>query len=229
MPSSPRSNSATGRSCADARSSSVGRAARTRVAWCRRRSYEARVFGIHSAMSLREAYRRCPDAVFLPVDGRRYQAASRDVMAILRRYTPLVEPISIDEAFLDVTGSAALFGDGPAIARRIKDEIAGGGRADGVGRGRQHEARRQDRLGPAQAGRPGGRAGRRRGGVPRAAADRPAVGRRREDRRRARGTTASGRSATSRRCRRTCSIRRFGKHGASLVGSSARGRCRSGP
>ncbi|MEO8571512.1 MAG: DNA polymerase IV, partial [Chloroflexota bacterium] len=72
-------------------------------------SYEARVFGIHSAMSLREAYRRCPDAVFLPVDGRRYQAASRDVMAVLRRFTPLVEPISIDEAFLDVTGSAALF------------------------------------------------------------------------------------------------------------------------
>ena len=85
-------------------------------------SYEARAFGIHSAMSLREAYRRCPDAVFLPVDGRRYQLASRDVMAILRRYTPLVEPISIDEAFLDVTGSAALFGDGPTIARRIKDE-----------------------------------------------------------------------------------------------------------
>ena len=86
-------------------------------------SYEARRFGIHSAMSLREAYRRCPDAVFLPVDGRRYQIASRDVMTILRRYTPLVEPISIDEAFLDVTGSAALFGDGPAIARRIKDEV----------------------------------------------------------------------------------------------------------
>ncbi len=86
-------------------------------------SYEARVFGIHSAMSLREAYRRCPDAVFLPVDGRRYQAASRDVMAILRRYTPQVEPISIDEAFLDVTGSFALFGDGPAIARRIKDDV----------------------------------------------------------------------------------------------------------
>ena len=85
-------------------------------------SYEARRFGIHSAMSLREAYRRCPDAVFLPVDGRRYQEASRDVMAILRRFTPQVEPISIDEAFLDVTGSAALFGDGPTIARRIKDE-----------------------------------------------------------------------------------------------------------
>jgi DNA polymerase-4 len=86
-------------------------------------SYEARRFGIHSAMSLREAYRRCPDAVFVPVHGRRYQAASREVMAILRRYTPAVEPISIDEAFLDVTGSAALFGDGAAIARRIKDDI----------------------------------------------------------------------------------------------------------
>jgi DNA polymerase-4 len=86
-------------------------------------SYEARVFGVHSAMSLREAYRRCPDGVFLPVDGRRYQRASRDVMAILRRYTPQVEPISIDEAFLDVTGSAALFGDGPAIARRIKHDV----------------------------------------------------------------------------------------------------------
>jgi DNA polymerase-4 len=86
-------------------------------------SYEARVFGVHSAMSLREAYRRCPDGVFLPVDGRRYQQASRDVMAILRRYTPQVEPISIDEAFLDVTGSAALFGDGPTIARRIKEDV----------------------------------------------------------------------------------------------------------
>jgi DNA polymerase-4 len=86
-------------------------------------SYEARVFGVHSAMSLREAYRRCPDAVFLPVDGRRYQAASRDVMNVLRRFTPLVEPISIDEAFLDVTGSAALFGDGALIARQIKDAV----------------------------------------------------------------------------------------------------------
>ncbi len=86
-------------------------------------SYEARVFGVHSAMSLREAYRRCPDGVFLPVDGRRYQAASREVMAILRRFTPQVEPISIDEAFLDVTGSAALFGDGPSIARQIKHDV----------------------------------------------------------------------------------------------------------
>lgn len=86
-------------------------------------SYEARVFGVHSAMSLREAYRRCPQGVFLPVNGRRYQAASRDVMDVLRRFTPVVEPISIDEAFLDVTGSAALFGDGASIARQIKDAV----------------------------------------------------------------------------------------------------------
>jgi DNA polymerase IV len=86
-------------------------------------SYEARAFGVHSAMSLNEAVRRCPDGVFLPVDGRRYQLASRDVMAVLRRFTPQVEPISIDEAFLDVTGSRQLFGDGETIARSIKDAV----------------------------------------------------------------------------------------------------------
>jgi len=86
-------------------------------------SYEARRFGVHSAMSLREAVRRCPEGVFLPVDGRRYQQASRDVMTVLRRFTPQVEPISIDEAFLDVTGSVALFGDGAAIAATIKAAV----------------------------------------------------------------------------------------------------------
>jgi DNA polymerase IV len=86
-------------------------------------SYEARRFGVHSAMSLREAVRRCPDGVYLPVDGRRYQQASRDVMAILRRFTPQVEPISIDEAFLDVTGSRQLFGGGRDIALAIKTAI----------------------------------------------------------------------------------------------------------
>jgi DNA polymerase-4 len=86
-------------------------------------SYEARVFGVHSAMSLREAGRLCPTGIFLPVDGARYQDASKAVMAVLRRFTPLVEPISIDEAFLDVTGSRILFGDGAAIGRRIKDEV----------------------------------------------------------------------------------------------------------
>ena len=88
-------------------------------------SYEARKFGVHSAMPIRTARRLCPDCVFVPVDGRTYQRVSREVMAILRRFTPLVEPISIDEAFLDVTASRALFGDGATIARRIKDAIRG--------------------------------------------------------------------------------------------------------
>lgn len=86
-------------------------------------SYEARKFGVHSAMPLRTAGRLCPHGVFLPVDGRKYQAVSREVMAILRRFTPLVQPISIDEAFLDVTASRALFGDGEAIAQRIREAI----------------------------------------------------------------------------------------------------------
>jgi DNA polymerase-4 len=74
-------------------------------------------------MPLRTAGALCPEAVFLPVDGRKYQAVSREVMAILRRFTPLVEPISIDEAFLDVTGSRALFGDGPTIGQAIRAAI----------------------------------------------------------------------------------------------------------
>ena len=86
-------------------------------------SYEARRFGIHSAMPLRTAAALCPDAVFLPVDGARYVAASGEVMAILARFTPRVEPISIDEAFLDVAGSEALFGPPEAIAHAIKAAV----------------------------------------------------------------------------------------------------------
>jgi DNA polymerase-4 len=86
-------------------------------------SYEARAFGVRSAMPLRTAGALCPKGVFLPVDGRKYAAVSRDVMAILRRFTPLVEPISIDEAFLDVAGSEGLFGEPPAIAAAIKRAI----------------------------------------------------------------------------------------------------------
>jgi nucleotidyltransferase/DNA polymerase involved in DNA repair len=86
-------------------------------------SYEARAFGIHSAMPISQAYRRCPTAAYLPPRMRLYAAVSKRFMAILGRYTDLVEPLSIDEAFLDVTGSVALFGDGAAIARRIKDDV----------------------------------------------------------------------------------------------------------
>ena len=86
-------------------------------------SYEARKFGIHSAMPLRTAGRLCPDAIFVPGDGAKYQRVSREVLEILRRFTPQVEAISIDEAWLDVTGSRQLFGDGPTIARLIKDAV----------------------------------------------------------------------------------------------------------
>jgi len=86
-------------------------------------SYEARTFGVHSAMPIRTAKRLCPDCLFVPVNGAQYQRVSREVMAILRRFTPLVEPISIDEAFLDVTGSRLLFGDGEAIGRAIRRAI----------------------------------------------------------------------------------------------------------
>ena len=86
-------------------------------------SYEARKFGVHSAMPLRTAGRLCPHGIFVPVDGRKYQEESRRVMAILRRFTPQVQPVSIDEAFLDVTASRALFGDGEAIGQAIKTTV----------------------------------------------------------------------------------------------------------
>lgn len=86
-------------------------------------SYEARRFGIRSAMPLRTAGALCPQAVFLPVDGRKYSAISRQVMAILRRYTPRLEQVSIDEAFLDLSGTDALHGGGPRAAAAIKAEI----------------------------------------------------------------------------------------------------------
>ena len=86
-------------------------------------SYEARVFGVRSAMPLRTAGALCPQGVFLPVDGAKYSAVSRQVMSILRGFTPLVEPISIDEAFLDVAGTEALLGSADAVARAIKAAI----------------------------------------------------------------------------------------------------------
>jgi DNA polymerase-4 len=86
-------------------------------------SYEARVFGARSAMPMGEALRRCPTAIVVPVRRDRYAEASARVFDIFRRFTPLVEGLSLDEAFLDVTESRALFGDGETIARDIRAKI----------------------------------------------------------------------------------------------------------
>jgi DNA polymerase-4 len=86
-------------------------------------SYEARPFGCRSAMPMGEALRLCPHAVIVEPSRTLYEEASHQVFEIFRRYTPLVEGLSIDEAFLDVTASRSLFGDGPTIARKIKDDV----------------------------------------------------------------------------------------------------------
>jgi DNA polymerase-4 len=87
-------------------------------------SYEARRFGVHSAMPISRAYRLCPEGTYLPVEMDKYARVSTEIMGILAEFTPLVEPLSIDEAFLDVSASGALWGDGAAIGRQIKSKIA---------------------------------------------------------------------------------------------------------
>lgn len=86
-------------------------------------SYEARKFGVHSAMPTATAKRLCPKGVFLTVRMSRYAEMSDAVFAVYRRFTPLVEPLSIDEAFLDVTGCERLFGSAEEVARKIKAAV----------------------------------------------------------------------------------------------------------
>jgi len=86
-------------------------------------SYEARAYGIHSAMPSSEAGRRCPHAIFMPPDLPLYAEVSAQIFEIFGRYTPFVEGLSIDEAFLDVTGSRRLYGSGEEIGRRIKADV----------------------------------------------------------------------------------------------------------
>ncbi|MBV9946033.1 MAG: DNA polymerase IV [Myxococcales bacterium] len=88
-------------------------------------SYEVRPFGVRSAMPMADALRKAPQAIVVPPRRDAYARASEDAFAVFRRYTPLVEALSLDEAFLDVTASGALFGDGEAIARAIKRDIQG--------------------------------------------------------------------------------------------------------
>lgn len=86
-------------------------------------SYEVRRFGVHSAMPMREALRRCPHAVCVPPRMARYREVSRQVFAVLIEFTDLVQGVSLDEAFLDVSGSSGLFGRPEAMAREIKHRI----------------------------------------------------------------------------------------------------------
>lgn len=86
-------------------------------------SYEARKYGVHSAMPLREAYRKCPHGVFLNGNYQKYAEVSKDIKEIFLNFTPAVEPISIDEAFLDIHGCQRLFGSPVEIGLKIKDAI----------------------------------------------------------------------------------------------------------
>ena len=86
-------------------------------------SYEARRFGIRSAMPMAQARNRCPVLVRVAPRMEHYQAVSREIFAVLRSFTPVLEGLSLDEAFLDMTGSLALFGDGVSAAREIKARI----------------------------------------------------------------------------------------------------------
>ncbi|MBW2517711.1 MAG: DNA polymerase IV, partial [Deltaproteobacteria bacterium] len=86
-------------------------------------SYEARQFGIHSAMPIYQAKQKCPHGIFVPPRMGRYKEVSKRVMALLRDFSPLVEPVSIDEAYLDITGCQRLFGEPQEIAWEIKRKI----------------------------------------------------------------------------------------------------------
>ena len=86
-------------------------------------SYEARKFGVRSAMPISEAWRRCPQGAFLPPDFKKYSAAAEIIHGIFYDFTPDIEPVSIDEAFLDITNSYKLFGTPLDVCRLIKARI----------------------------------------------------------------------------------------------------------
>src|ERR1700742_2108161 len=86
-------------------------------------SYEARKFGVRSAMPGFRAKELCPDGIFLPSNMALYQRVSEQVHGILARYSPDIEPIALDEAFVDITSSAHLFGGALALGRRLRAEV----------------------------------------------------------------------------------------------------------
>ena len=82
-------------------------------------SYEARAYGVHSAMPMAQARKLCPHGVFLAPRFERYEELARKIRGILGEYTPLVEPVSLDEAFLDLTGTVGLHGPPERVAQEI--------------------------------------------------------------------------------------------------------------
>ena len=147
-------------------------------------------------MPMREALRRCPQAVVVTPRFKRYREISAQVFEVFREFTDLVEGLSLDEAFLDVTGSAALFGSGEEMAREIKRRDPRAHRAHRLRRRLAQQAARQARLGDGQARRAHGdpAGGRARDAGP--AAGRAAVRHRRRRRRRGSRSRASSRSAS---------------------------------
>ena len=143
-------------------------------------SYEARRFGVRSAMPMSRALRLCPDAVRVSPRFERYATISRRVMAIFRALTPLVEPLSLDEAFLDVTGWVRDGADPERIARELRDEVrkaTGLTLSVGVGTNKSVAKIASDLEKPSGLVVVTGRRGR----VPRADAGARALGRRAED------------------------------------------------
>ena len=177
-------------------------------------SYEARPFGCHSAMPMATAIRLCPQAIVLPVRFERYRQLSDQVFAILERFSPLVEPLSIDEAFLDVTGCERLLGPAAEIAAEIKRPVRARDAADRQRRRGAEQVPGQARQRPEEARRPGGH---HRARTCRRCSTRcrcrkiwgvgPGGGQG------AREARTCARSASSAGCRRSCCRQRFGEWG----------------
>ena len=129
-------------------------------------SYEARTFGVRSAIPMSRAVRLCPSLVIVRPDFHKYRAISQQVFAIYREVTPLVEPLSLDEAYLDVTENAWGEPLGVTVARRLKDADQGRHRPHRVGRRRAEQVPRQDRVGMEEARRADGGRARARRDVP---------------------------------------------------------------